>query len=316
MLLQPRSATSCIEGRLCYYRTMGKGTGGGGTRNALSLAPVVCVASAASAPVVTDDDVPELRYAIKVHEQTDIITPELALALGADIGQYEAFAGGRLTKQVFENVFGRALQRAGHKVTRPKSQTNPGHDLTIDGVKWSLKTEGSKQLRPGMIYISKFMESAGVRNFKSTKDALARVERIHEHLARYERIVVLRSWSEEHEELGETTRYELIEIPKTLFADGFAGLRAKDFSPLTATKTTRAPLTIDGEEIARLHFDGSDEKVTFSRISTKHCLRHATWWIPLSSGIDHDGDGEIDEVEVEAMLDYAGEPSAGQPKSS
>src|SRR5258708_1961424 len=62
-----------------------------------------------------------------------------------------------LDKHRFEAAMERVYKALGRNAFRP-SRCNPGHDLTVDGVAWSLKTQGDRNIKRDTLHISKFME--------------------------------------------------------------------------------------------------------------------------------------------------------------
>jgi len=61
------------------------------------------------------------------------------------------------SKEKFEFAFIFASKKAGMTTDKPTSRTNRGHDLTIDQIPMSLKTQADKSISEDMIHISKFM---------------------------------------------------------------------------------------------------------------------------------------------------------------
>lgn len=61
------------------------------------------------------------------------------------------------SKDKFEYVLERVSTFCG-KAAEIASRGNPGHDITINGERFSLKTQADRNIRDGEIHISKFME--------------------------------------------------------------------------------------------------------------------------------------------------------------
>lgn len=197
--------------------------------------------------------------------------------LGETFARLQALTGAPVTKTAFENTLHLAFEDCGSDVSMPAGRTNPGHDITIDGVRISLKTEAARSIRRGSITISKLMEAAWSKGFTGPADACVGVRKIMAHLANYERIMVLRAFAE-----GDHISYELVEIPHGILA-AVSALRPTDFSALTKSGRTRAKVRgpLSDDAYFTLVFDGSDNKVTVRGLRMDLCLVHATWRIPL-----------------------------------
>ena len=121
-------------------------------------------------------------------------------------------AGSRqaLSKDRFEFAFEAALNAAGISAQLVKSRTNRGHDITIQGVPVSLKTEAAANIKDESIHVSKWMElGRGEWKLPLLRDLFL------EHMQSYNRIFTLRRLKD----AGANMRYELVEIPKTLLLE-------------------------------------------------------------------------------------------------
>lgn len=88
---------------------------------------------------------------------SDIITHCISEALGDSLRVHHCISREPLSKDRFEYAF----ERAGYLCNleaKLASKGNLGHDLTVNGRKFSLKTEASRQIKQSFIHISKFME--------------------------------------------------------------------------------------------------------------------------------------------------------------
>ncbi len=181
-------------------------------------------------------------------------------------------------KKAFEYAFCAASISSGKKARIISDQTNPGADVIVDGEAFSLKTEGSKDIREKKITISKLMEARWIRECKTSRDfALETTTRVVDHLNRYERILILRSF-----DLSENfVRYDLAEIPLSLLLR-IGKLTANDFTPRTKSGGSSAPVKHNGMQAFTLRLDGSVEKVTISNLRIDLCIKHGSWTIPNS----------------------------------
>lgn len=201
--------------------------------------------------------------------------------LGETFARLQANLDAPVTKTLFERTLRFAFQDAGAAVSMPSDRNHAGHDITIDGVRISVKTEAERAMGRDTMRISKLMEAVWSKNFTSTDDVAAAVARVLEHLAGYERIIMLRVFHR-----PDVFEYELIEIPRALLMR-IGELRAEDFTPLTANGSTRAIIRPSanatrsrGADVQfRLIFDGSDNKVTIKSLRTELCITHARWVI-------------------------------------
>lgn len=217
--------------------------------------------------------------------ECDLLSPGLLTErhlwhLGATFAGLQSHLDAPVSKTGFESTLRLAFEDCGHAVSVPTEQTHAGHDLTIDGVRLSLKTEASQNIQPRLLRISKLMEAAWSKDFTSVDDAAAAVGRVLDHLSGYERILVLRAFSE-----PAAISYELVEIPHGLLAS-MGTLTARDFSPLTANGSTKAVVGPDrpgGRRRADIHFrlifDGSANKVSIKSLRRDLCIVHARWRI-------------------------------------
>ena len=89
---------------------------------------------------------------------------------------------------------------------------NPGHDLTVDDVPWSLKTQGDKNIREDLLHISKFME-LGKGQWRDKKDFPGLPRRVFaSHASPTIDIFQLRYFKDRPNCAPHF--YELVEIPK------------------------------------------------------------------------------------------------------
>src|ERR1035438_2536801 len=89
--------------------------------------------------------------------ESDLITPCALEQFGDALQIHHCFSTEALSKDRFEYAFDRVLNRCGIPSVLA-SKGNPGHDITIKGVPFSLKTQADKGIDPDFLHISKFME--------------------------------------------------------------------------------------------------------------------------------------------------------------
>lgn len=209
------------------------------------------------------------------HDSTsDIVTDGFLEDFSARLLAYHAMHAQKLTKKPFEYLFVEASRAAGRKATLSASAVNPGADAVVDGVPFSLKTEGAQAMKKTAITISKLMEARWIRECRTGED-FARETRLHleSHLSQYERVLVFRAFEDSRH-----FKYELIEIPIHLFTLA-TSLAPTAFSTRTKNGSSSAQVFSGGRPAYTLRLDGSVEKVTVSGLDTSLCVEHARWTV-------------------------------------
>lgn len=176
------------------------------------------------------------------------------------------------SKDKFEYVLEKVVNFDQHRA-QLSSKGNPGHDITIDGVPISLKTQADKSIKEDKIWISKFME-LGKGSWGDDPDDLVMLrDRFFSHMQGYDRIFTLRALSKAPDWI-----YELVEIPKNLLE------KAKDGRLEMKSKSKQSPkpgycyVESDGIELYQLYFDGgSERKLQIKNLMKSECIVHARW---------------------------------------
>jgi hypothetical protein len=209
---------------------------------------------------------------VEVGEGSDIASDAFVEDFSGRLLVYHAFHEQKLTKKTFEFVFRGASRAAGRSADITASAVNPGADVKVDGVAYSLKTEGAKSMTKKAIVVSKFMEARWIRECRTGADFAREVrDRVVEHLGKYERILTLRAF-----ETQRAFEYSLVEIPLSLL-ERVGELEADDFTPRTKSGGSSAKVRVGGQPAFTLRLDGSVEKVTLGSLQTRLCTHHATW---------------------------------------
>jgi hypothetical protein len=207
--------------------------------------------------------------------RADFLSTEAFEYFSMRLAAHHAYSSHQLKKENFEHILEKSFNRAGVVTSRPQSMTERGADLTVGGVKLSLKTEAARSISTKHITISKLMEARWIRDLKSTRDIPAMIaSKIMTHFSNYDRIFVLRSYADS--ERAGSIRYDLREIPKAILSL-VGGLQAQDFSALTDSHSSAAEVKELGTRVFSLRLDGSVEKVTISNLKIEKCPLHA-WW--------------------------------------
>ena len=88
---------------------------------------------------------------------SDLFTEESLRNFGEAMRVHHSFSAEPFSKDKFEYVLVAVLKLAGVDASlAPKG--NPGHDVTLNGVKVSLKTQADRGIKERQLWISKFME--------------------------------------------------------------------------------------------------------------------------------------------------------------
>lgn len=181
------------------------------------------------------------------------------------------------SKDKFEYILEKIANFCGNKA-QIADRGNPGHDITINGEKFSLKTQADKNIKEQEIHISKFMELGKGQWGREPADLAGLREQFLLHLDAYERILSLRNLAKPpHDWI-----YELVEVPKTLLLESRTGelkmmTQSKQF-PRPGYCYVRDEL---GIEKFQLYFDGgSERKLQIKHLLKKHCSVHARWQFP------------------------------------
>lgn len=201
---------------------------------------------------------------------SDLVTEPVLETLGDALRIHHAFSRQALSKDRFEYAFEHALAANGFKTALASSRTNRGHDLTVNGVPISLKTEASANIRDEHLHISKFMElGLGEWELPMLRDLFLK------HMQSYERIFQFRCLVQGPEKY----LYELVEIPKALLQEA----KAAFFQVQEGSRQSPKPgygyvRDAQGQDKYALYFDGGTErKLQIKAIRKTLCIVHATW---------------------------------------
>lgn len=208
--------------------------------------------------------------------KSDILTPKFRANFSNRLLIHHATHEEKFNKKSFEYAMCAAFRSDGRSANIVSDPTNPGADLIVDGVKFSLKTEASSGIHPQRITISKLMEARWIRDCHS-KDDFAKFtqERVVRHLQQYNRVLMLRAFS-----VATGAKYDLVEIPIDVLLM-MKHLKAEQFREKTAGGGSGADVMRQEIRLFSVRFDGSVEKVTINNLLSELCIVHGTWIIPL-----------------------------------
>jgi hypothetical protein len=190
------------------------------------------------------------------------------------------FSREAFTKDKFEYALERVLNLCGIPAMLA-SRGNPGHDITISGVRFSLKTQANKGISGRYLHVSKFMELGRGRWTDQEADFTGLREQFFRHMNSYDRILSLRrlrgtraySW-----------HYELVEIPKSLLLEARHGV----LRIMHASRQFPKPAYYDvtdssGVSKFQLYFDaGGERKLQIKALKKAYCPVHAEWLFETS----------------------------------
>ncbi len=186
---------------------------------------------------------------------------------------HHSFSAEPFSKDKFEYVLVKVLNMWGHSASLA-SKGNPGHDLTVDRTRVSLKTQADRGIRSDRIWISKFMELGKGQWGDDPQDLMALRDSFFHHLKAYDRIFMLRALSSKP-----LWHYELVEIPKQIMELARNG----ELVMQTSSKQYPKPgycyvRDRDGTNIYQSYFDGGTErKLQIKNLLKSFCKVHALW---------------------------------------
>ena len=201
---------------------------------------------------------------------SDIVTNEVLERVGDALRIHHSLSRQALSKDRFEFALERALKLSGMTADLADSRTNRGHDITINGVPVSLKTEAANNIRRDFIHISKWMELG-----RGEWQLNLLVGRFIEHLHEYERIFTMRRLMPGPARY----EYEFVEIPKALMLEAAgAQLIVQNDSRQSPKPGYGNVFDHVGELKYALYFDGGTErKLQIKNLRKSLCLIHASW---------------------------------------
>lgn len=174
----------------------------------------------------------------------------------------------------FEALVARAFRDAGRPAQQVVLSTanTPRHDLLVDNVKISLKTETGAGTARNHISITKLCTTeAGPWNSAHL------IQHTLEHLSRYEYLLMLRAiW--QHESL---IHYQLIQIPLGILKL-VENTEVLPVGKRPGRQSMAADIFDNNQRVFRVHYDGADGKCQIHRLAIDRCLMLVEWDQPLS----------------------------------
>ena len=212
-------------------------------------------------------------YTFEPNPSSDLISDCALREFGDALRIHHCFSAEPFSKDKFEYALERVANLCGASaILAPRG--NPGHDLTINGTAFSLKTEASAAIKLSYIHVSKFMELGKGQWGDKVEDLIGLREGFFKHMLKYERILILRRLREPGYHV-----YELVEIPKSLLSEAASGeLTMKFDSPQFPKPGYCTVRDGQGKIKFELYFDGGTErKLQIRHLDKSLCIVHATW---------------------------------------
>jgi hypothetical protein len=192
---------------------------------------------------------------------------------GDTLRVHHCFSAEAFTKDKFEFALEKVCNFCGVPAARAR-RNNPGHDMTMRGTAFSLKTQADASIKRDRIHISKFMELGKGAWGDNPEDLIGLRERFFHHMRNYERILTLRKLR-----YPGFHHYELVEIPKPLLMEAKDGtlemmMDSKQFPKPGYCTVSGA----SGNIRFQLYFDGGGErKLQIKNIDKALCTVQASW---------------------------------------
>lgn len=224
------------------------------------------------------------RYSF--YETSDLVSRAFCHHFFRDAAIYHAQTRYVIQEKQFERLLADALRAGGRNVFEPESRTHPYDLLIVDtDERISAKSETQARMSTDYVALSKILECSDEQMPRTPEDAAVFAQTtLVERIGHCDRMLVLRSFREQDEQGRRVLRYDIVEVPKPLFA----GLATADPAEITITgKTLTLPLHLPGDEQPALEikFDGSVHKVAVRKIRVDLCVHHACFVIPYGDEI-------------------------------
>jgi hypothetical protein len=168
----------------------------------------------------------------------------------------------------FEAVVEQAFRLAGRRDfeiirTTPNS---PQHDLSIGGVRLSIKSETGKATKTSRIAITKLCTTE-----TGNWDANSLVAHAIAHINRCDRMLMLRAiWKDSAFE------YQLVEIPLSLLSRMREAMLS-EVGRRPGRRSFAGDVTDGGKKLFRVHFDGADGKCQIHELPVDLCVMLRRW---------------------------------------
>lgn len=216
-------------------------------------------------------------HTFRRNDSSDFMSECLLEEIGDGVRLHHCFSKESFTKDKFEYLMERAANLCGVDAQLAR-RGNPGHDITIKGEKFSLKTQADKNIKRNTLHISKFMELGKGQWSDKDDDLIGLRDQFFSHMKSYDRILVLRTLCKAPKDW----EYELVEIPKPLLERAAMGRLQMTHTSTQMPKPGNCYVTDNaGKQMFTLYFDGGTErKLQIKAIDISSCIVHAQWKFP------------------------------------
>lgn len=212
----------------------------------------------------------------KIHRLPDpsgVFEVDFLTALRVHIGTHHSIYASVPPQGIY---FEALVEKAFRTVKKPytviegTSRNQPTHDLLVEKKRLSLKTETGLGTHSDRITITKLCTTE-----REPWTAEILVDRVLEHLERYDIILMLRAiWN------LPLIRYDLLEIPVATLKL----IRSAAFHPVGKRKVKQsigAEVFAGEEKLFHVHFDASDGKCSIRNLPIRNCALLLTWEIKI-----------------------------------
>ena len=208
---------------------------------------------------------------------SNVVSEDFLVAFGDILKLHHTLSDDYLDKHRFEASVERVCRALEIPASRP-TRNNPGHDITVSGVPWSLKTQGDANIKIDFLHISKFME-LGKGKWESEEDLNGLRDQFLTHMTSYKRIFQLRYFRSPISDNGLVHRYELVEIPIRLLNRAKNGIIHMVMNSKQVPKPGYCKVLDKHQNMLfRLYFDGGTErKLQIKDLKKSSCIVHAEW---------------------------------------
>lgn len=203
---------------------------------------------------------------------TTLLNEAMLQDFGDALRTHQGFSQEPCSKDKFEYILQQVCESNGVPA-QLASKGNPGHDITINHVPFSLKSQADSGIKPDRIWISKFHE-LGKGDWSDQPGQLkGLLAQFLAHLTHYERIFTLRCLRR-----APDWHYQLVEIPKTLLAKAATGTLEMRLNSTQMPKPGYCHVEECGIRLFSLYFDGGTErKLQVKDLLVTACIVHAEW---------------------------------------
>lgn len=204
--------------------------------------------------------------------KSDLLDEETLENFGDALRIHHSFSMEPFSKDKFEYVLEKVVNMNSHRASLA-SKGNPGHDITIDNIPISLKTQADKNIKEDKIWISKFMELGQGQWGDDPSHLNGLLKMFLKHLNKYERILILRALQKSPNWI-----YELVEVPKAILLLAETGTIEMKSNSKQFPKPGYCFVRKGDIDLYQLYFDGGGErKLQLKNLLKSLCIVHARW---------------------------------------